>query len=131
VDHESVVGLSTPFPSLLHFSNYTHTLSSVSRRPPLQSRYTPTIAPQGPSQLLTALLARLPDCTNRTLIDQAIVNFAFLNSKAAQKRLVKVSTALGCLIVDMLMPNLSVPHTGSENEDGLATALFSACGYPE
>ena len=51
---------------------------------------TPTIAPQGPSQLLTALLARLPDCTNRTLIDQAAVEFAFLNSKAARKRLVKV-----------------------------------------
>jgi regulator of nonsense transcripts 2 len=51
---------------------------------------TPTIAPQGPSQLLTALLARLPDCTNRTLIDQAAVDFAFLNSKAARKRLVKV-----------------------------------------
>ena len=53
---------------------------------------TPTIAPQGPSQLLTALLARLPDCTNRTLIDQAAVDFAFLNSKAARKRLVKVNT---------------------------------------
>jgi regulator of nonsense transcripts 2 len=51
---------------------------------------TPTIAPQGPSQLLTALLARLPDGTNRTLIDQAAVEFAFLNSKAARKRLVKV-----------------------------------------
>jgi hypothetical protein len=52
---------------------------------------TPTITPQGPSQLLTALLARLPDCTNRTLIDQAAVDFTFLNSKAARKRLVKVS----------------------------------------
>ncbi|KAI0812376.1 hypothetical protein BC629DRAFT_1472459 [Irpex lacteus] len=34
-----------------------------------------------PSQLLTALLARLPDATNRALIDQAAVDFAFLNSK--------------------------------------------------
>ena len=56
---------------------------------------TPTIAPQGPSQLLTALLARLPDCTNRTLIDQAAVEFAFLNSKAARKRLVKVRAVSG------------------------------------
>lgn len=48
------------------------------------------MAPQGPSQLLTALLARLPDTTNRALIDQAAVDFAFLNSKAARKRLVKV-----------------------------------------
>ncbi len=51
---------------------------------------TPQMAPQGPSQLLTALLARLPDATNRALIDQAAVDFAFLNSKAARKRLVKV-----------------------------------------
>lgn len=50
---------------------------------------TPQMAPQGPSQLLTALLARLPDTTNRALIDQAAVDFAFLNSKAARKRLVK------------------------------------------
>ena len=50
------------------------------------------VVPAGPSQLLTALLTRLPDATNRTLIDQAAVDFAFLNSKAARKRLVKVST---------------------------------------
>jgi regulator of nonsense transcripts 2 len=56
---------------------------------------TPTLAPQGPSQLLTALVARLPDCTNRTLIDQAAVDFAFLNSKAARKRLTKVSVSPG------------------------------------
>ncbi|KAJ3790841.1 transcription factor [Lentinula aff. detonsa] len=49
----------------------------------------PHLAPQGPSQLLTALLTRLPDATNRILIDQAAVDFAFLNSKAARKRLVK------------------------------------------
>lgn len=51
----------------------------------------PQLAPQGPSQILTALLARLPDATNRTLIDQAAVDFAILNSKAARKRLIKVS----------------------------------------
>lgn len=50
----------------------------------------PQLAPQGPSQMLTALLARLPDATNRSLIDQAAVDFSFLNSKAARKRLVKV-----------------------------------------
>lgn len=54
---------------------------------------TPQLAPQGPSQLLTALLARLPDATNRALIDQAAVDFAFLNSKAARKRLVKVCSS--------------------------------------
>ncbi|KAJ7178431.1 transcription factor [Mycena crocata] len=53
--------------------------------PPLS----PHLAPQGPSQLLTALLVRLPDATNRALIDQAAIDFAFLNSKAARKRLAK------------------------------------------
>ncbi|KAG6879667.1 hypothetical protein C0992_013203 [Termitomyces sp. T32_za158] len=53
--------------------------------PPLS----PHMAPQGPSQLLTALLLRLPDATNRALMDQAAIDFAFLNSKAARKRLVK------------------------------------------
>jgi regulator of nonsense transcripts 2 len=52
--------------------------------------HSPNLAPQGPSQLLTALLAKLPDAVSRTLIDQAAVEFAFLNSKAARKRLVKV-----------------------------------------
>lgn len=50
----------------------------------------PQLVPQGPSQLITALLVRLSDCTNRVLIDQAAVDFAFLNSKAARKRLIKV-----------------------------------------
>jgi regulator of nonsense transcripts 2 len=54
--------------------------------PPLS----PQMAPQGPSQLLTALLVRLPDATNRVLIDQAAVDFAILNSKAARKRLIRV-----------------------------------------
>ncbi|KAJ7647234.1 transcription factor [Roridomyces roridus] len=53
--------------------------------PPLS----PHLAPQGPSQLLTTLLVRLPDATNRALIDQAAIDFAFLNSKAARKRLVR------------------------------------------
>ncbi|KAF7984246.1 hypothetical protein HWV62_16072 [Athelia sp. TMB] len=53
--------------------------------PPLS----PQLAPQGPTQLLTALLARLPDATNRALVDQAAVDFTFLNSKAARKRLIK------------------------------------------
>ncbi|KAH8119395.1 transcription factor [Phellopilus nigrolimitatus] len=63
---------------------------------------TPTLAPQGPSQLLTALLARLPDCTNRSLIDSAAVEFAFLNSKAARKRLVKFLTQVPKNRVDLL-----------------------------
>ncbi|KAF8322150.1 transcription factor [Clavulina sp. PMI_390] len=56
--------------------------------PRSQSPTTGAVGP-GPSALLTNLLARLPDATNRALTDQAAVDFAFLNSKAARKRLVK------------------------------------------
>lgn len=44
---------------------------------------------QGPSQLLSNLLIQLLTATSRTLIDQIAIDFAFLNSKAARKRLVK------------------------------------------
>ncbi|KAG0706099.1 ARM repeat-containing protein [Suillus ampliporus] len=63
----------------------TPTSPAKASSPPLS----PQLAPQGPSQLLTALLARLPDATNRAMIDQAAIDFAFLNSKAARKRLIK------------------------------------------
>jgi regulator of nonsense transcripts 2 len=36
-----------------------------------------------------ALLSRLPDLTNKELIDQAAIDFCFLNSKASRNRLVK------------------------------------------
>ncbi|KAK0461159.1 ARM repeat-containing protein [Desarmillaria tabescens] len=65
--------------------------------PPLSSQ-----APQGPSQLLTALLIRLPDATNRELIDQAAIDFAFLNSKAARKRLVKFLSQVSKSRTDLL-----------------------------
>ncbi|KAG8902737.1 hypothetical protein FRC00_000574, partial [Tulasnella sp. 408] len=58
--------------------------------PPRTPSPTPAAnAGPGPSQLVTAVLAKLPDATNRELIDQAAVDFAFLNSKSARKRLVK------------------------------------------
>ncbi|KAH9832305.1 ARM repeat-containing protein [Rhodofomes roseus] len=63
---------------------------------------TPQLAPQGPSQMLTALLARLPDATNRTMIDQAAVDFAFLNSKAARKRLGRFMTQIPKSRIDLL-----------------------------
>ncbi|KAG8770184.1 hypothetical protein FRC12_004459 [Ceratobasidium sp. 428] len=46
-------------------------------------------AATGASQALTALLARLSDANNRTMIDEIAVEFAFFNSKASRKRLVK------------------------------------------
>lgn len=45
----------------------------------------------GPAAQLTALLARLTDASSKTMIDAIAIEFAFLNSKAARKRLVKVS----------------------------------------
>ena len=43
----------------------------------------------GPAAQLNALLAKLPDLYNRAMIDSAAVDFAFLNSKLARKKLVK------------------------------------------
>ncbi|KAI6046075.1 ARM repeat-containing protein [Pisolithus marmoratus] len=97
--------------------------------PPLS----PQLAPQGPSQLLTALLARLPDATNRTLIDQAAVEFAFLNSKAARKRLIKFLSNVPKNRIDLL-PHYSrlvatldkyMPDIGSE----LVTSLEEVFRY--
>ncbi|KAF8967853.1 armadillo-type protein [Flammula alnicola] len=86
--------------------------------PPLS----PQLAPQGPSQLLTALLVRLPDATNRALIDQAAIDFAFLNSKAARKRLIRFMSQVPKNRTDLL-PHYSrlvatlnkyMPDIGSE-----------------
>lgn len=48
----------------------------------------------GPAARLTALFAALPEAVNREMIDKLAVEFAFLNSKAARRRLVKVSYCL-------------------------------------
>ncbi|KAI0260818.1 ARM repeat-containing protein [Gloeopeniophorella convolvens] len=87
---------------------------------------TPTLAPQGPSQLLTALLARLPDCTNRTLIDQAAVEFAFLNSKAARKRLVKFLTQVPKMRTDLLPHYSRLVATLNKYMPDVGTELVAA-----
>ncbi|GAA5932084.1 hypothetical protein JCM1841_006860 [Sporobolomyces salmonicolor] len=48
----------------------------------------PTL-PAGPAAQLTALFARLPEASSKAAIDAIALDFAFLNSKAARKRLVK------------------------------------------
>jgi regulator of nonsense transcripts 2 len=48
-----------------------------------------TIANKTVGAQVDALLARLPDLTNKELIDQAAIDFCFLNSKASRNRLVK------------------------------------------
>lgn len=45
----------------------------------------------GPAARLNALFAALPEAINREIIDKLAVEFASLNSKAARKRLIKVS----------------------------------------
>lgn len=44
----------------------------------------------GPAARLSALFAALPEASNREMVDKLAVEFAFLNSKAARRRLVKV-----------------------------------------
>ncbi|KAG1878110.1 ARM repeat-containing protein [Suillus subalutaceus] len=61
---------------------------------------TPT--PTDHRNCFTALLARLPDATNRAMIDQAAIDFAFLNSKAARKRLIKFLNAVPKNRTDLL-----------------------------
>ncbi|KIJ67888.1 hypothetical protein HYDPIDRAFT_147949 [Hydnomerulius pinastri MD-312] len=108
------------------------TLTPTSPKPP-SPPLSPQLAPQGPSQLLTALLARLPDATNRAMIDQAAVDFAFLNSKAARKRLTKFLTTVPKNRTDLL-PHYSrlvatlskyMPDVGSE----LVTSLDEEFRY--
>nr|XP_031861440.1 uncharacterized protein CI109_003044 [Kwoniella shandongensis]KAA5528512.1 hypothetical protein CI109_003044 [Kwoniella shandongensis] len=43
----------------------------------------------GPAARLTALFAALPEANNREVVDKLAIEFAFLNSKAARKRLTK------------------------------------------
>ncbi|WVR08877.1 hypothetical protein IAU60_005936 [Kwoniella sp. DSM 27419] len=43
----------------------------------------------GPAARLTALFAALPEANNREVVDKLAIEFAFLNSKAARKRLIK------------------------------------------
>lgn len=48
----------------------------------------------GPTAQLNAFLAKLPDMSNKAMIDTAAVDFAFLNSKAARRRLIKDMAAV-------------------------------------
>lgn len=93
--------------------------------PPLS----PQLAPQGPSQLLTALLTRLPDATNRALIDQAAIDFAFLNSKASRKRLVRVCHHTSA--VRYLLSSLPVFGSSAKEPNRFAASLLEICGYLE
>jgi hypothetical protein len=62
-----------------------------------QTQETEVVAP-GPSHVISEILGRLPDAINCTLIDQAAIDFAYVNSKAARKRLVKVRPYLSSIV---------------------------------
>lgn len=71
---------------------YAMTLTILPRRNPMAalSLDAPDAAlPAGPAAQLTALFARLQDASSKSTIDGIALEFAFLNSKAARKRLVK------------------------------------------
>jgi len=80
---------------------------------------------QGPSQLLTALLTRLPDATNRTMIDSAAVDFANVNSKAARKRLVKFLTQVPKHRIDLLPHYSRLTATLSKYMPDIAAELVA------
>lgn len=48
----------------------------------------------GPAARLTALFAALPEAVNREMVDKLALEFAYLNSKAARKRLVQFLSAV-------------------------------------
>ena len=51
-----------------------------------------TIVNKSVGAQVDALLARLPDLTNKDLVDQSAIDFCFLNSKASRNRLIKSLT---------------------------------------
>ena len=112
---------------IIVFSAPTPTLGSPKlTTPPLS----PQLASQGPSQLLTSFLTRLPDATDHALIDQAAIDFAFLNSKAARKRLVKVRMVLA--FPDAYVNQIfRVFEPGSEEPNGLTSALLATRGHSQ
>ncbi|GAA5822482.1 hypothetical protein JCM5353_000523 [Sporobolomyces roseus] len=61
----------------------------------LPTETTDSALPAGPAIQLTALFARLPEASSKATIDAIAFEFAFLNSKAARKRLVKVLGSVG------------------------------------
>ncbi|CAG8586523.1 8837_t:CDS:10 [Ambispora gerdemannii] len=56
----------------------------------------------GASAQLDSLLSRLPNLVNRDLIDQAAVDFCYLNSKAARKKLLKTLVGVPRTRLDLL-----------------------------
>jgi regulator of nonsense transcripts 2 len=81
----------------------------------------------GPAARLSALFAALPEASNREMVDKLAIEFAFLNSKAARRRLVKVSTA----ITSSGQADTVVYRGSAKESDGSLGALCSIDCYFE
>ncbi|SPO27701.1 related to NMD2 - Nonsense-mediated mRNA decay protein 2 [Ustilago trichophora] len=63
--------------------------ASTSGSPQLDSDAVDEAMNAGPAAQLATLMAKLPDMTNRSMIDSAAVDFAFIATKPARRKLVK------------------------------------------
>ncbi|KAI9851881.1 MAG: hypothetical protein M1838_002452 [Thelocarpon superellum] len=72
-----------------------------------------------------ALLARLPDLTSKDLIDQAAIDFCFLNSKASRNRLIKAVQEVPKGRSDLLAPYSRLVATLSRYMPDVGQGLVS------
>lgn len=62
---------------------------SATSKPAENEDQSTAIANKSVGAQVDAVLARLPDFTNKDMVDQAAIDFAFLNSKASRNRMIK------------------------------------------
>lgn len=84
----------------------------------------------GPAARLNAIFAALPEASNRTLIDKLAVEFAFLNSKGARKRMWKVGCPDAWVPGDLLIDStLIVSRCGAQEPNGSSSTLREVRRY--
>ncbi|KAH8924908.1 ARM repeat-containing protein [Atractiella rhizophila] len=82
--------------------------------------------PPAPAAQLQAILARLPECTSRATIDKAAVDFAFLNSKPARKRLTRFLASVSRNRTDLLPYYARLTATLSKYMPDIGSGLIAA-----
>ncbi|CAG8606881.1 31439_t:CDS:10, partial [Gigaspora margarita] len=80
----------------------------------------------GASAQLDSLLSRLPNMVNRDLIDQAAVDFCYLNSKASRKKLIKTLVGVPRIRLDLLPYYSRLIATLNPHYPDIATAVLQA-----
>ncbi|KAG9058049.1 hypothetical protein FS842_002010 [Serendipita sp. 407] len=83
------------------------------------------VAP-GPSQILTGILGKLPNATSRDSIDEVAIEFMYINSKAARKRLVKFLLSSQKQRLDLIPYYGRLVATISKYAPGLAKEVLVA-----